>query len=303
MVGENCIGTYSVTLVQGGGPADVAIQNVGRNSGEVTWTAVPGTGVTYNLRYRVVGSSTWNVISNLTTTSYNLGSLLSGTNYEVAVQTVCIGGSVSQWSSPRSFTTLQGQALCAAPTGVRTQVVNSTAVTLQWTAQPSAACYIVSYGEAGTNTVFWNTQTVAAPTTSTILAGLTPGVRYEVRIRANCTICSQTQGQLSAWTPNVPFTMPGARQSGIAGLEINDLSVYPNPNNGVFTVAFAADAETDAEIVLTDVSGKAAYRQQTRVVAGENNTEVFTEELPAGVYILRLSINGELTTPVKIVIN
>ena len=68
----------------------------------LNWSTVAGA-ITYNIQYRVMGSSTWiNTISNTSSTS--ISGLTPGTMYEFQVQTVCSGGQ-SAFSSPGMFTT------------------------------------------------------------------------------------------------------------------------------------------------------------------------------------------------------
>ena len=52
------------------------------------WTAATGAS-SYNIQYRVVGTTTWSTGTS-TTTSYNATGLTAGTNYEWQVQTICV---------------------------------------------------------------------------------------------------------------------------------------------------------------------------------------------------------------------
>ena len=83
-------------------PSGVSASNVGSSTATVSWNAVAG--ATYDLRYRVVGSSTWttNVVTGI---SANLSGLTVLTQYEAQVRSKCSGGSNSSYSSSVNFTT------------------------------------------------------------------------------------------------------------------------------------------------------------------------------------------------------
>ena len=57
----------------------------------MSWDAVSVTGK-YDFRFREVGSSSWNTITNFLGTSYTLNGLSDGTDYEFEVRSMCGGG-------------------------------------------------------------------------------------------------------------------------------------------------------------------------------------------------------------------
>lgn len=62
-------------------------------------------GVTsYDIRYRVIGSSTWIDVIDIATTNYTITGLTASTNYEVQVRSKC-GASTSVYTSSINFTT------------------------------------------------------------------------------------------------------------------------------------------------------------------------------------------------------
>ncbi|MBT8317949.1 MAG: T9SS type A sorting domain-containing protein, partial [Lutibacter sp.] len=74
------------------------------SSATVGWDLISS--ATYDLRYRVVGSSTWTDVLDMATNSHNLTGLTSNTNYEYQVRSVC-GATSSSYSSSSLFTTLE----------------------------------------------------------------------------------------------------------------------------------------------------------------------------------------------------
>ncbi|MDP6908459.1 MAG: lamin tail domain-containing protein [Flavobacteriales bacterium] len=66
--------------------------------------------------------------------------------------------------------------------------------------------------------------------------------------------------------------------------EINELNVYPNPNNGQFRVSLD-EVDHDMNLELFDVSGKLVYAET--INAGHNRNVSIGLELKRGIYILR----------------
>ncbi len=87
-------------------PTSFAASNVGSNSVDLNWDAVSGT--TYDVRYRVSGTSSWTTEST-SSSSLTLTGLSSTTQYEAQVRSKCSDGTNSAYSSSISFTTTEVQ--------------------------------------------------------------------------------------------------------------------------------------------------------------------------------------------------
>lgn len=71
--------------------------------------------------------------------------------------------------------------------------------------------------------------------------------------------------------------------------------VYPNPNNGSFSILVAGDG-TDVQVQITDVAGKQVYAAEKSTANGMNTIDISAPELKKGSYFLQLTCNGETTT-------
>lgn len=91
--GANCTATT---------PGNVNTTGVGSNSAIVSYDAVSG--ATYDLRYRVSGTSSWTTVASAAT-STTLNGLAAQTSYEAQVRSKCNDGSVSNYSASATFTT------------------------------------------------------------------------------------------------------------------------------------------------------------------------------------------------------
>jgi hypothetical protein len=73
-------------------------------------------------------------------------------------------------------------------------------------------------------------------------------------------------------------------------LELN-ISIYPNPTDGQFTISFGLSPIQKALVELCDLQGKQLLSETFR------NTTIATIDLagyPKTMYLVRLSVNGEI---------
>ena len=74
------------------------------------------------------------------------------------------------------------------------------------------------------------------------------------------------------------------------------LMVYPNPNNGVFTITKKDEDKASAEVF--DVNGKLVYK----TFIDEEKTELKLSNIESGIYLLQITTKSLVTTKHKIVI-
>lgn len=86
--------------------------------------------------------------------------------------------------------------------------------------------------------------------------------------------------------------------TGISAIsnKIANLSVYPNPSNEVIKVGFDLKHSSEVTIDITDLSGK----HLISVLSGKHNGSIAREinvaELPQGIYLMRIEIDGKTAT-------
>jgi len=81
--------------------------------------------------------------------------------------------------------------------------------------------------------------------------------------------------------------------TSIAGIEANNsLRLYPNPNNGVFTIAGKLEAISDVEIMITDVVGKVVYKHTLPMQKEVNEHIDIRNTATGGVYVLQVKANN-----------
>ncbi len=90
-------------------------------------------------------------------------------------------------------------------------------------------------------------------------------------------------------------------QQGVAVAQNIQANLFPNPNNGEFTLAYDLKNVVDATVIITDVTGKIVYNS---VITNENNlVKIQTDNLNSGLYFIQLSNNGALLWTNKVMIN
>ena len=91
-------------------PTGVSVSGVSVSEATVSWNAV--TAATYDVRYRVAGSSSWTTNAVASTTS-TLSGLAASTQYQVQVRSKCSSGN-SSYSSSTNFTTTAAPVFCSS---------------------------------------------------------------------------------------------------------------------------------------------------------------------------------------------
>jgi len=80
-------------------------------------------------------------------------------------------------------------------------------------------------------------------------------------------------------------------------VEINDVSIYPNPATTDATVSFDLATSTDATITVSDISGKTiSATAWNNLTTGNNTAAIQTTNLVAGIYYVTLEANGSVVT-------
>ena len=93
--------SMSCTIVTCLKPTGLTVNSKTNETATISWTSDASN---FNIQYRKITESTWNTRTS-TSTSYTITGLESGTEYEVQVQANCGGGSLSNWTTSKNFTT------------------------------------------------------------------------------------------------------------------------------------------------------------------------------------------------------
>src|SRR5581483_8456403 len=78
-------------------------------------------------------------------------------------------------------------------------------------------------------------------------------------------------------------------------------NVYPNPNNGSFTISLGASSSIQT-VVVTDMMGKEVYRQDIQPGTVSNNYIINLPSGGKGVFMTKVLTGGHETAMKKIVV-
>lgn len=86
-----------------------------------------------------------------------------------------------------------------------------------------------------------------------------------------------------------------------SGLAVEDLSFYPNPNDGKFRLQFSSPQEGQLDVAVRDLMGKTIYTEVQSSFSGSYDNMINLSETAAGVYFLTIMHKNQALTK-KIVI-
>lgn len=91
----------------------------------------------------------------------------------------------------------------------------------------------------------------------------------------------------------IETTYSGIEEDGISGL---DLSIYPNPNNGLFVLNIEANKKHQLNLLLRNYTGQVVYEQKVNVEAGNSSTTINVDKLAGDTYLMELQDEKARTT-------
>jgi YD repeat-containing protein len=124
---------------------------------------------------------------------------------------------------------------------------------------------------------------------STVIGVSAQNVSYRYDDAGNRTERVIVLSSLSSPSPSLSPASVTELEDMIAGRKIK---IYPNPTEGMLAVEIADfTKESKVEYLITDMSGKTISRKK----ADSSYTTLDLTRQRSGIYILRISINGENT--------
>ena len=186
----------------------------------------------------------------------------------------------------------QQVCLLTTPDGMLSESITSKSQKLKWNALPASDSLVIRYKpENSPNYSYVRMPNVGQ--TNIILTGLAPNTKYQWRVK---TICGATSG---SYSPKKNFTTisnsalisPSSYASksiGIEDIETEELQIYPNPARENLTLSFFSLAETKSTIDFIDIGGRIIKQMNPYFIDGDNELYIDTQELPNGIYFIRL---------------
>jgi hypothetical protein len=310
---------YQVTLSSGtscGNPASLSVSGISSSGATLNWAAVTGA-TSYNIQYKINGTSTWT-----TTTSTGSSKVLSGltatTIYSWQVQAVCSGGS-SAYVAGANFITSSAtctdsyeanETVAAAKTiAVNTNISAKicSAVDIDWfkfttlSTAPKVRITLTNlpgdydlylYNSTGATLI---NQSVNGGTTSETITHNAPtaGATYTVKVVGyNGAFNTATNYTLRAGAQASNWVRMSGPQQTVAkeGVDVlvDEMQVWPNPTSQNLFVNYLATTEGAATMTIMDLSGRILVNRSVDLIAGANTIDVNMDALADGMYIVRM---------------
>ena len=100
-------------------------------------------------------------------------------------------------------------------------------------------------------------------------------------------------------SPITPANVTSKRSNHLKKSSVNELNkLYPNPNNGSFSISLQLDIKSDININIFDTQGKLVYKS----ISNKPNLDIDLPELSKGLYIVKV-FNDEIDETFKFVKN
>jgi Pregnancy-associated plasma protein-A/Secretion system C-terminal sorting domain/Fibronectin type III domain/Bacterial pre-peptidase C-terminal domain len=306
-----------------GTPTANAASSITSTSATANWTAVSGA-TSYRLEYKTSAATTWTLITGITTTSRSLTGLTASTTYNYRVTAVCASGN-SAVSNTVNFTTSAASGGCtdsyesnetlAAAKPITLNVNNTakicSATDIDWYSFSTTtttgtrvrinlstlpADYDVElYNSAGT---LLGSSAAGGTTSEQIILNATTTGAYRVKVFGYGGVFNTATNytlRCSTKTTNFRLDQDGSA-AGISEIGISKVTLFPNPANDKVNVQFVADQEGQAGIQLLDLTGKVVRTQAATAAEGENTMGIQIGDLAAGLYLVRIELNGTVLT-------
>ena len=114
-----------------------------------------------------------------------------------------------------------------------------------------------------------------------------PGHEYRSR-----TDCSEPEPPVDT-ARDEPEGPTGLHQ--LQTLELSDARIYPNPNDGVFSLSFTPQPGP-VSVTISDVNGKVVYEDQRLDGTGFYTSDINISDVPTGNYIISVTQDGKIFT-------
>lgn len=304
-----------------GTPGSLNATSITTTAATLNWSTVSGA-QSYNVQYRVNGTTTWTTVTS-TTTSRSISGLAASTAYQYQVQAVC-SSATGNYSSIATFTT--ASPACSDPyeanntrTAARTVSTNTnlfatvgSSTDQDWyrfsTVTGSTNIRIVLdqlpldydlnfYNSNGTQLAVSQNGGITA---ETITRNTTSAATYFARVIGyqgvfNTTTCYR----LRINTSGTPFrgsiqdeTLGNVNLEKAEGLQ--SINIFPNPAGEQLQVSFFVSDQNPVSADVIDMLGRSVKSLVLQTTEGFNQTHVSLESLQNGIYFIRMQQNDQV---------
>ena len=281
------------------------------------WAAVTGA-TSYNVQYRVTGTTTWTSKTS-TTNSLAITGLTAATNYEFQVQVVCSSGT-GNYTSSYTFTTLSATTGCTdnyesnntaataktIPVNTAISALIGTSTDLDYykitntSTQKNIKITLTNlpydydlrlYKSNGTSLLY--TSQNSSTTSETIIYDNAPVATYIIEVYGYKSAYSAT----SCYTLTANISSSTYKESApdnIATETQNNMVIFPVPAKDNATLSYSSDRDCNVTVRVIDITGKVVTSNNYTAVKGSNAYNLSLSGINKGLYIVELISNNDV---------
>ncbi len=267
-------------------PWNLRVTKITDTSARVNWKLPDASVILINIRYRVLGTSTWKEEEKkFTENSILLGGLLPNTTYEWKVRNLC-SDDRTYWVDGPNFITSGVLPLQVISFNAALQKNN---VTLNWqtTSEINTAYFNIQRSNNGNNFTTIAKQNAAG-------SGLTNKYFFSdagVNALQHATIFYRLQ---------MVDRDASSAYSKIVALNVNDsngvfFSIFPNPARDKLHFSIGCTENTTLSILIVDIYGRHVYTNTLSTVAGTFHHDIDISKMATGIYTIQLISDKGIT--------
>jgi len=257
-------------------PVSVANCETGTVSFSVAGTSSPNFPIIYQWQVSTDNGQNWTNVANslpysgantATLTITGVMSTMNNYRYRVVLSNaICTGGTISNTTTPAVLTVNARPTVTL--TASRTTLTPGQTAVLSANIQPSATGFVISW--------YRNNVLIPGATATTYTADVTQLGEYRVEIVNSTTGCNNVSNSVT-----------------IAAQPSQQFFIYPNPNNGRFTIAYYnSGAATTRTVNIYDAKGALVYQKTFTVSLPYQLLPVEMTKDAQGIYLVVLSDSG-----------
>ncbi|MFY0652344.1 MAG: S8 family serine peptidase [Cyclobacteriaceae bacterium] len=204
-------------------PGNLTASNITDQSSIIGWNPLLGVN-NYEGRYREKGVSEWQSF-NTEINSFALDNLLSGTVYEVEMQSLCSQVDISAFSEPMVF---QTDCRPDVPQNVFYDDITTSSIHIAWDTVRAVEAFEIRYRSSGN---LW--ETAQTQVSEVFIDGLVPGDNYEFQVSALCNVEDTPDFSSSlAFQPYCLASGDNAQNEWIEQVQIGSIDNISGNDNG-----------------------------------------------------------------------
>jgi len=168
--------------------------------------------------------------------------------------------------------------ICLPPGGLYADGITTDDAVLHWDVVDGALNY---------NVILQNTATgllkkkVFATNMAVIENKLSPLTNYAFRVKTGCGVDPDIVSMASEWYYFTTLGREGVNEAAV--------SLYPNPNNGTFTINVAGYEGNSFNLNVVSATGQIVYTKTVDVTGANYAEQIALDNIPAGMYQVNLS--------------